>query len=321
MPSEMLNQPTFIDLFSGAGGFSCGFKQAGFRDLLAIEIDSYAAATYKQNYPEAVVLDRDLRSIHSLDIIKLIGEPPDVIIASPPCEPFTLANPKRFSDAWSRFYLYPNGDLIFHALRIITDLQPKFFVIENVFPMIDGDGKIIIEEEFKRFGWNKIYFNIINAEMHGCPSKRKRVFISNIPIYLPKRSIVTVGEAFAGLPRPSLMSSIPNHVPIPLPQKIELRVPRLLPLQAAIYFKGAKSEKRNWIRLSYDKPAPTVMGKSRFIHPEEDRALTIREHARLMTFPDNFVFLGPNDIAYNQVGEAVPPLIAYFIAKKIRKKL
>ena len=321
MSFDTLNQPTFIDLFSGAGGFSCGFRQAGFRDLLAIELDPYAAETYKQNHPEAIVLNEDVRNIHSLDILKLIKESPDVIIASPPCEPFTLANPKRFSDAWSRFYLYPNGDLIFHALRIITDLQPKFFVIENVFPMIDGEGKEIIEEEFKRFGWKKIYFNVINAEMHGCPSKRKRVFISNIPLYLPRRSVVTVAEAFAGLPRPSPMCSIANHVTIPLPQKIELRAPKLLPLQAAIYFKGAKSEKRNWIRLSYDKPAPTVMGKSRFIHPEEDRALTIREHARLMTFPDEFIFVGPNDVAYNQVGEAVPPLISYLIAKKIRKKM
>lgn len=314
------NSPTFIDLFSGAGGFSCGFRQAGFKELLAIEIDSFAAATYKHNYPNAIVLNEDIRTIHSLDILNLIKEPPNVIIASPPCEPFTLANPKRYPDAWSRFYLYPNGDLIFHAIRMIADLQPDFFVIENVFPMIDGDGKEIIKEEFSRLGWDKVYFNVINAEKHGCPSKRKRVFVSNIKLNLPRRRIVTVGEAINDLPPPSLLIDIPNHYATPLPRKVELRVAKLKPLQAAVYFKGAKSEKANWIRLSADAPAPTIMGKARFIHPVEDRALTIREHARLMTFPDEFEFLGPYEVAYNQVGEAVPPLIAKLIAEKIKKE-
>jgi len=100
---------SFIDLFSGAGGFSLGFAQEGFRDLLAIEIDNSATQTYSFNFPDTPIMKADIRTIHSLQIESKISETPDVILASPPCEPFTSANTARQKDPFDRFYKDPEG--------------------------------------------------------------------------------------------------------------------------------------------------------------------------------------------------------------------
>ncbi|MFW9852153.1 MAG: DNA cytosine methyltransferase [Candidatus Thorarchaeota archaeon] len=315
------NKPSFIDLFSGAGGFSLGFVEQGFQDLLAIDNDQDAIATYNSNFIATVSLIKDIRKIHSLDILRTIISTPDVVLASPPCEPFTAANPQRFPKTWSRFYDDPQGDLIFHALRIIGDLLPKVFIIENVVPMISKDGKSILKEEFKKVGFEKIYFNIVDAEKHGCPSSRKRVFISNMFLKIPLLKSKNVIESLHDLPSPSLPNDYPNHVFVHLPQKVGDKLYKIKEGQAAVFFKGSKLEQKQWVKLPSNKIAPTIMGKSRFIHPIEDRAITPREQARLMSYPDNFEFKGNLDSVYNQIGESVPPIISNLIAQEIRKKL
>ncbi|MHA1302366.1 MAG: DNA cytosine methyltransferase [Candidatus Heimdallarchaeaceae archaeon] len=312
---------TFIDLFSGAGGFSSGFIQEGFHDLLAIEQNPTAAETYRINSPNSIIINKDIKDIHSLEIESLIKQKTDVVLASPPCEPFTLANPKRRESSWKRFYEDPQGDLIFHAIRIIGDLQPRFFVIENVVPMIEEEGREIIEKELEKVGYDEVYFNIIRAEQHGCPSARRRVFIANLSLELPKENIVTAGEVLKDLPNPAYPNDLPNHFLTSIPESVEKKIHKINQGQAAIYFRGAQTEKMNWIRIDPDKIANTVMGKARFIHPEENRPLTVREHARLMTFPDEFKFTGATYEMYNQVGEAVPPLISRLIAKRIKEIL
>ena len=311
----------FIDLFSGAGGFSSGFRLAGFKELLAIERNLSAIKTYNLNLPDAICINDDIRNIHSLEIERKCYQKPTVVLASPPCEPFTSANTKRKPTAWERFFEDPQGDLIFHAIRIIKDLNPEFFVIENVVPIIDGEGREIILEAFSDSKFPTIYFNVIRAEKHGSPSSRKRVFISNINLDLEKKKIVTVGQVLSDLQDPSYPNDLPNHFLTPIPDKIQKRIHQIKPGNAAVYFEGASSEKLNWIRLDKNKFSPTVMGKSRFIHFDQDRALTIREHGRLMTFPDYYEFTGTVEEMYNQVGEAVPPLISYLIAKKIKEKI
>jgi DNA (cytosine-5)-methyltransferase 1 len=319
--SQNLSGLTFVDLFSGAGGFSLGFVQKGFRDLLAIEMDSEPAETYSWNFPHSSVIIEDIRKIHSLEILEKIKESPDVILASPPCEPFSAANPNRLDSAWERFYEDPQGDLIFHAIRIIGDLSPKFFVIENVVPMINQEGKEILGNEFQKVGFDNIQFNVIDAEKHGCPSIRKRVFISNTHLSIPKRRSITVGEALGDLPSPSAPNDFHNHTFTHFPQQVSDKVHKIREGHAAVFFKGAKMEHKNWIKLSKNEIAPTVMGKSRFIHPTESRALTQREQARLMTYPDSFEFKGAYSSIYNQIGESVPPTISNLIAKKVKEKI
>jgi len=311
---------SFIDLFSGAGGFSLGFVQEGFRDLLAVEIDNSAAQTYKFNFPETPLMKADIRTIHSLQIESEISEIPDVILASPPCEPFTSANTARQKDPFDRFYTDPKGDLILHAIRIIGDLSPNFFIIENVIPIVNGIGKELISNAFGKVGFDKIYFNVITAENHGCPSARTRVFISNVRLKLPKQRTITTAEAISDLPEPSYPNDFPNHFSLFFPKRVSDKIHRIKKGGAAVYFSGAVEEKKTWIKLDPEKAAETIMGKSRFIHPFKNRPLTVREHARLMSFPDTFVFTGKVDSAFNQVGEAVPPVISRQIAKVVKQK-
>jgi DNA (cytosine-5)-methyltransferase 1 len=323
MNIDSKNSPnlTFIDLFSGAGGFSLGFVQEGFKDLMAIEIDIEPAETYSWNFPQSSVVVKDVRQLHSLEILEEIKEPPDVILASPPCEPFSAANPNRLDSAWSRFYEDPQGDLIFHAIRIIGDLSPKFFVIENVVPMIGQEGKEIVKKEFRKVGYEKVYFNVVDAEKHGCPSIRKRVFISNIHLSLPKKKSNTVIDVLKDLPSPSEPNDLPNHSFAHFPQQVSNKADKIRPGYAAVFFRGAKLEHKNWIKLTSNECAPTVMGKSRFIHPTETRAITPREQARLMTYPDDFEFKGAHSSTYNQIGESVPPIVSRLIAQKIKEKI
>jgi len=311
----------FIDLFAGAGGFSLGFSLEGFTGLLAIEKNEETTQTYLKNFPRTDLITRDIQEVHSLEILSKIGSSPTVILASPPCEPFTSANPNRKHDVFSRFFEDPKGNLVFHAIRIIGDMKPQFFVIENVIPMIEGEGKELIKEELKKVGYQKIYFNILSAENLGCPSVRKRVFISNIHLDIPLQRKIVVHEALADLPHPSYPNNMANHEYIHLSNQAKRRIDTLRVGQAAVFFKGATGEKQNWVKLDPNKLAPTVMGKSRFIHPYEERSLTPREHARLMGYPDGFIFRGNTSAIYNQIGESVPPPVSRLIAKKIKEKL
>ncbi|MCG3215921.1 MAG: DNA cytosine methyltransferase [Candidatus Heimdallarchaeota archaeon] len=321
MSNSQNHSYTFVDLFSGAGGFSLGFFQEGFHDLLAIEMNVDAAETYRRNFPKSTIISKDIREVHSLEILERIKQSPDVVIASPPCESFTSANPRRLKKPWSRFYEDSQGDLVFHAIRLIGDLSPKYFVIENVVPIIDGEGRSILRDELQKIGFTKIHFNVISAEKYGCPSVRNRVFISNIHLGLKNVRKASVGDSLSGLPSPSLPNNISNHTYVHFTHRVKNKAYKIRKGQAAVYFRGATGEKKHWIKLDERLLSPTIMGKSRFIHPFEDRPLTPREHARLMTYPDTFEFVGSVSSIYNQIGESVPPILSRQIAKKIKLKL
>ncbi|MCE4615374.1 MAG: DNA cytosine methyltransferase [Desulfurococcales archaeon] len=307
-----------IDLFSGAGGFSRGFEEAGFKSVLAVENHPAASKTYKENFPHSIVLSEDIKKITFDTILEYVGcrDNTDVIIASPPCEPFTGANPKRQKHPIDRLYRDPSGQLFLHAIRIIGEVQPKIFFIENVKGILVNEIKDSIRRELVRYGYKNVYFNIIKAEDYGVPSRRTRVFISNIRIELGKNPHITVEEALQGLPPPSSPYP-PNHEYTTLsPSKLK-KLKYLKWGKGLIKYTGAGGRKLpNLIRLNPKHIAPTVLGSSQFIHPYENRLLTVREQARLMGFPDYHIFLGSKDVQYNQIGEAVPPPLSFRIALK-----
>jgi len=310
-------------LFCGAGGFSEGFHLTGrYRFLLAIDNFKPAAHTYKTNFPKTIVLEEDIRDVDEDTLLKHVGSTHiDLVIGSPPCEPFTGANPSRMKKPLDRLYSDPIGQLTLHYIRIVGLIKPRVFIMENV-PAITEDGlKQALAREFRRIGYDKIYFNILRAEDYGNPSRRRRVFISNIEIKPDKwRVKINVAKAFENLPPPG--DSPPNHQPPPpLSFKKLRRVERLRWGDALIYYRGARRNLPNLVKLDPYKTAPTVLGSSRFIHPFENRLLTVREQARLMGFPDQFVFIGGRDEQYNLVGEAVPVPLAYAIALYVAKKL
>ena len=308
-----------LDLFAGAGGFGQGFKQAGFKMIGAVEAWKYSAETYRQNFPETKIWEMDIQELDAGDVEKEIGRP-DVIIGGPPCEAYTVANARREKEPLDRLYRDPRGRLTLHFIRFVGDMQPETFIMENVLGIVEGDLKEALRHEFGRVGYD-VKFNVLEASMYGVPSRRTRVFISPLRIRPRGERKKTVWEAIGDLPDPRDLHDIPNHQYKPLPRRVEKVVHKMKWGQAPVHFRGAKRVHQNYVRLHPHKTAPTVMGTSRFIHPFSDRLLTVRENARLMSFPDSHEFRGPVEQQYNQAGEAVPPKLAFKIAEEVRAKL
>ncbi len=318
----MKTQYKLIDLFCGAGGFSEGFHLTGrYKSILAIDNFRPAALTYKTNFPTTTVLLEDIKNVNTTLIEEYIHEPIDIVIGSPPCEPFTGANPKREQNPLDRLYKDPMGQLTLHFIRLVGIIKPTVFIMENVPAIMDNGLKHAIIREFKRIGYNEIYFNVLKAEDHETPSHRVRVFISNIKIKpKPKSKKLCVWDVLKDLPPPGDYP-LNHQPPPPLPPRKLKRLSRIKWGDAMIYYEGATRNLPNLIRLHPYKIAPTVLGSSRFIHPFENRFLTVREQARLMGFPDQFVFIGGRDEQYNLVGEAVPVPLAYSIAEYVTRVL
>ncbi|MFX1367542.1 MAG: DNA cytosine methyltransferase [Promethearchaeota archaeon] len=316
-----------LDLFSGAGGFSAGFRTNPSMSHLAVDIDEFALKTYQSNYPKAIALQEDIGQLHSTTLENLAGGRPDVVIASPPCEEFSRANPKSKTSAVDRVYGTGTARLLLDAIRIVGDLEPSVFVIENVGAILESGGSEIIRREFERVGVDHVHFNMIRAHKHGNPSKRLRVFISNIRLNLPRKTAPTVIDTIGDLPplgTDALFApgtEIPNHRIHPISDDKIKRVRRTRWGRGARIYRVRNRRMPNWVRLNPRQVATSINGLSRYIHPFEDRLLTVREHARLMSYPDSFVFTGPTDSQYNQVGESVPPILSSLIAKEVSSYL
>ena len=311
-----------LDLFCGAGGFSLGFKQANYEIVCGLDNFEPVLRTFSYNFSSSHIILEDIKKVTSKRIKEEIGDI-DVIIGGPPCEAFTLASSKIQKDPLDRLYNDPRGQLVLHFIRLVGDLKPIFFVMENVRGILMPQIKEAIIKEFKRVGYDRIYFNVLHAEDYGNPSIRTRVFVSNLKI-LPEKSKIkrTVWDAIGDLPSPYSIHDIPNHDPVPISEKKLRKILRLKRGHSLVSFVGADNKiKKNYIRLKFNTLAPTVMGKSRFIHPVENRILTVRENARLMSFPDDFIFFGGREVQFDQVGEAVPPILAKSIALYCLKAL
>jgi len=305
-----------VDVFAGCGGFSLGFGEAV---KAAIENHPHAVRTYIYNFPWVSVFPEDAKRVSGRVILETLGEV-DVVIGGPPCEPFTSMNQKRKKDPLDRLLADAQGRLVLEFIRLVDELRPKIYVMENVPDLVEGPLGNVLKRFFKRIGY-EAHFNFLEAHRYGVPSRRYRVFISNLKFDLNgmEERAKCVEEALRGLPP---IGEAPNHNFVKV-GAVRLRRIRKLKWGEALYkFRDSLNRvHRNWVRLHPKKIAPTIHGKSRFIHPHEDRVLTVREQARLMSFPDDHVFYGGINNQFNQVGEAVPPLLAEKIARFIFRKL
>jgi DNA (cytosine-5)-methyltransferase 1 len=315
-----------LDLFSGAGGFSSGFASTSSTHL-AVDVDPVALETYSLNYPGTKILQKDIGSLHSIELKCELGGAPDIIMASPPCEEFSQANPDSATSAAERIYGTGTARLVLDTIRIIGDLSPKVFLIENVGALIKAGGKEIVRQELERVGIDDVRFNLVRAHQHGNPSKRLRLFISNVKLSLPRGVPPRVMEVIGDLPpldHDALFapdSEVPNHVRHSVTEDKLKQIRKTRWRHGAKRFRVGKRSLPNWVRLAPDQIATSIIGLSRYIHPFEHRLLTVREHARLMSYPDSFVFTGSKDSQYNQVGESVPPLISHLIAEEVQEYL
>lgn len=292
-----------ISLFCGAGGMDLGFIKAGHEIIWANDNDSDSCLTYEKNLRHKPVC-KNLENIPSSEIPN-----GDVVIGGFPCQGFSVANPYRHvEDKRNKLYL--------ELLRVIKEKQPKHFVAENVPGLLSiGNGAIIkmIMADFKEAGYRAMY-KVLNAADFGVPQKRLRVVIlgtrEDIPdrLYHPKSTHenkwLTVRDAISDLPEPSEACKIPNHYGTDHKVKIN-------------GFIG--NRKTDW-----DKPAPTIVGRGGgtggpviIPHPNLKRRMTVRECARLQSFPDDFVFYGSKSSQYRQIGNAVPWPLAYHVARML----
>lgn len=320
-----------LSLFTGAGGFDIGFKAKGFKIILASDIWDKAQETYNYNYPKIPFLKSDIRLISKETIMSLTkGEVPDVIIGGPPCQGFSVMGDKNTGD--------PRNELYEEYLRLISDLDPKCFVFENVKglkTMFKGRFLNKLINQITALGYN-LHFKVFDSSEYGVPQKRERVILVGTkldnPFSFPKKSnknisniksYKNVNEAIGDLSNGTQLENhlILNHGEIVIerykliPEGGKLPPPNELPKKIS-----RKNFGNTYVRLHRDKFAPTMVpGNNAFpVHPYLDRSLTPREAARIQSFPDEFIFKGNRREQCILVGNAVPPLLAANIASSIK---
>jgi DNA (cytosine-5)-methyltransferase 1 len=344
----------FVDLFSGVGGFTIGLERSGWAPMLGVDINRHAAASHRRNYPEVDFEEADLGDPTILGALadRFIPGELGVVVGGPPCQGFSVFGRRRFVN--TRGYA-PHQDqrnkLVFAFVEFVRRTQPRWFIMENVpglSTLDDGEFLKLLIEEFKIAGYPNTEARILNAADYGVPQLRRRLLIlgnrTGHIIPWPKRKFFaaprewqdayrTVGEVITDLASPRSFDRHTSHVPMnhkPLlverygyiPEGGKLDVAALPPhLKAGYRTDEVKNYSHVFKRLHRDRPALTMVpGHNALpIHPWLDRALTVREAARIQTFPDEISFLGPRQEQCIQVGNAFPPLLAEIIGNNIRK--
>lgn len=340
--------PSVIDLFSGCGGLSLGFEQAGFTVKMGIDNWEDAIVTFRRNHPHAMGLVADLASQKPEALCASQGLSPgsvDVVVGGPPCQGFSIAGKRQAND--------PRNSLYKAFVNFVDYLRPKAFVLENVPNLLSiGNGKIRdkIIGDFKRLGYN-ITFQILTASDYGVPQNRRRVIFVGLnngntyefPSAKTPEQKVTTRDALSDLPEESLDDGAPyamsansefqelmrqgslgvfNHqTTVHLPETI--KVISMVPDGGN--FKSLprhlwQTRKVNiaWTRMHSLKPSFTIdTGHNHHFHYEYNRVPTTRESARIQSFPDAFIFVGGKTSQLKQVGNAVPPLMAQRVAHRL----
>ena len=298
-----------VSLFSGAGGLDLGFIMAGHEIIWANDLYEDAVSTYRKNLGNHIVCE-DISKISAEDIPDC-----DIVIGGFPCQGFSVANTKRHVGD-------ERNELYKQLIRIITAKKPKFFLAENVKGLTNlAKGAVfkMILNDFSEMGY-KVSYKVLNAADYGVPQTRLRVIIVGVrsdidweyafpaPTNAQGGSDslpdwVSVSEALADIPDPDLPNNLPNHTY----SKYKLNINGYL---------GHRL-------LDPNKPAPTVTarGDSRggvVIHPHPNglRRMSCRELATVQSFPLTYEFCGNNSSVYRQIGNAVPPLLGYAVAKQ-----
>ena len=336
-----------IDLFSGAGGLHIGFENAGFDIKLCIDNDNLVERTHRRNFPYIPMINRDIREV-PVDEIKgyLEDGTLDVVIGGPPCQGFSTIGKRVSSDPQKRAKHDPRNELVLVYANLIKELRPKFIVMENVKGILtlkNGEYLKNVMKQLKEAGYDARY-KLINMADYGVPEIRERVIIIGNRVGLPVQFPVPdhSDNPEDGLPGWNncwdvikdleQLSDDPeiNHVALKHTEKNIARY-RLIPEGGRLPEDELPPElyRRNfgntYKRLSRTRPALTMVpGNDAFpIHPTLHRSLTVREAARIQTFPDSIIFEGNRRQQGHQVGNAVPPVfsekLANFILDEIQK--
>ncbi len=329
----MAGRYSIVDLFAGVGGLSMGFDDNGFVTVMANDFDEDAANTFKLNHPHVAFIDGDVANINEQLINQTIGKVQiDVMMGGIPCQSFSMAGRRirkgiDHSDD-PRHFLYKE------YFRLLDIMKPKIAIIENVKGILSShDGEIMKEIliSFENRGY-KADYKLLDTSDYGVPQARQRVVIIanriNQKNVFPEKhqDKIPVGDVLKNIPE-----GAKNHEKRYLTGKTLERVKLIKPGQNWTFLPEELQTKSvhsgAYGRIDPTKPSKTLT--TRFdtpsvgyvTHPEEDRTLTVREGARIQTFPDSFIFTGARMQQYKQVGNAVPVRLGYELSKGIKKML
>lgn len=326
---------TSVELFAGAGGLALGMHKAGFKHVLLNENDKTACQTLRHNHPEWNVVEGD---IHNVDFTPLRGKI-DFLSGGFPCQAFSYAGKKGgLNDT--------RGTLFFEMARAVKEIQPKVFMGENVKGLLSHDnGKTleIIRNAIAELGYTLVEPRVLKAIMYQVPQKRERLILIAIRNDIaekvnfrwpePYRRVMTLRDAFYS---GELFScDVPKSEGQTYPEK-KRRVLEMVPeggdwrnlpenvqkeyMGGSFYLEGGKTGMAR--RLSMDEPSLTLtcapaQKQTERCHPIETRPLTVREYARIQTFPDDWTFDGNITAQYKQIGNAVPVNLAWAIGRSL----
>ena len=322
-----------IDLFAGVGGLSLGFNQNGFHTLFANDNDPAASETFMKNHTETYFIEKDIENISEKDVSSLIdNKKTHVLMGGIPCQSFSMAgyrNRKGIDNSKDpRHFLYKQ------FFRILDISNPDIAVIENVKGIISANKGTVLNaiiDSFLNRGYS-VDYKALNAANFGVPQTRERVFVIanniNQKNIFPKETNedIAVGRVFDNLPK-----GIANHNKKELSGIVLERVKlvqqgenwkslpehmRTKSVHSGAYGRIDPTEPSRTLTTRFDTPPGGYV-----THPTEHRALTVREGARIQTFPDSFVFYGTRSQQYRQVGNAVPVKLAYEVSKGIKQML
>jgi len=341
-----------ISLFSGCGGMSLGFRWAGFSINAFAEKDDNIRAIYRANFPNTPALGHDILEVSDDAIQALCPKVGtlDAIIGGPPCQGFSLSGKRDITD--------PRNGLWMHYLRFVRILRPKIALIENVrllTSMKNEDGRLVkddLKSAFEHLGYNVNIFET-NAKQYGVPQHRERVFFIGVrkdisikptfpqPTHGEKPGLFdttatyrTFGDACSDLPflESGDTSSDHLHVAVSHPNHVvnwlwDVPEGRSAHDNEDLSMRPPSGYNTTYKRQVWAEPASTVqttfgmISGCRNVHPIATRSLTIREAARIQSFPDSFKFIGTQGTIRTALGNAVPPLLAYAVANHLATKV
>lgn len=316
---------TVLELFAGAGGIALGLEQAGLEPIGLIEIDKDCCNTLKKNRPHWKVIHDD---VHNVDFKRYN---PDIITGGFPCQAFSYAGKKLgFEDT--------RGTLFYEFARSIKEAKPLMFMAENVRGLMSHDKGRTLEtilSVFSDLGYN-VQYKLINAVNYSVPQKRERIIIigtlPGITFEYPKKDkeIKVLKDALKNVPKSKGIQYSDNKKRV-----IEMVPPggywRDLPVEVqkeymgkSFYSSGGRTGMAR--RISWDEPCLTLtcspsQKQTERCHPDETRPFTVREYARIQTFPDDWEFSGSVYSQYKQIGNAVPVRVAYRLGLEMLKAI
>ena len=354
-----------LDICAGAGGLSRGLRMAGFDVCCAVEVDKYVAETYRTNFPKVEVIEDDIRRVRT-DVLRqklqYWSQPLTAVVAGLPCQGFSESNRR------TRNVTNPKNLLYREVLRLIRELTPRWFIVENVAGIATLESGMFLGRVLRAFrsvGY-KVKYKVLNASEYGVPQVRRRAFIVGNRVgcefEFPR---VTAGQD--GMRQTTVRDAIRDLRTLRNGATVDSRDYRMGWEEASAYARELRSEDRlkvtgnvvsknsehvlaryryirpgeNWRaipthlmgnygtlgmvhtgiyhRLAWNAPSKVIgnFRKNMLIHPTQQRGLSIREAARLQSFPDEHVFVGPLNQRQQQVGDAVPPLLAKAVAQAV----